>query len=201
MLKKGVFVFWGVFLMGFSVIAQSLSVGPMVGGNVSRFVGPSNAQGLGGVHLGAFANYSVNDRFGINLKALYSGLGTAYSNNAEEVRLNYVQIPLTGVYYFGEKGSRFRPKVVAGGYVSPLVNAKNQNGTKLLSGDGSPAYQNLDFGGVVGVGFNYRVVAGMWLNLEGILLQGSNDVTKNGADFQNRSFQLHAGLSFPVGKK
>lgn len=135
------------------------------------------------------------------MKVLWAGLGTAYTNNADEIRLQYVQIQLTSVYYFGQKGSRFRPKVFLGAYVSPLLQAKNQNGTQLLSGDGSSAFQELDYGGVVGVGFNYRVIAGTWLNIDGGLYQGSTDVTKNSADFKNSSFQLHAGLSFPIGKK
>lgn len=201
MLKKSLYTFVGLMLLNGVLQAQSLSVGPMVGGNLSSFAGPANAEGLIGGNIGGFANYSVNDRFGINLKVLFAGLGTAYTNNAEEVRFQYVQIPLTGVYYFGEKGSRFRPKVFVGAYVSPLLQAKNQNGTKLLSGDGSSAYQEFDFGGVVGLGFNYRVIKGTWLNIDGGLYQGSADVTKNNADIQNRSFQLHAGLSFPIGKK
>ena len=182
------------------ISAQTLSIGPMIGGNVSTFTSISNNKGLIGLSLGGFANYSVNDHFGLGLKVMYAQLGTAFDANSEHLRLHYVQVPITAVYYFGEAGNQFRPKVFAGIYLAPLIKATNKNGDKLLGTDGKSAYNNFDFGGLIGAGFNYRIQSRTWLNVDAGLTRGLTDVTKNTLNYQNIAFGINVGVSFPVGK-
>ena len=182
------------------ISAQTLSIGPMIGGNVSTFTATSNNKGLIGLSLGGFANYSVNDHFGLGLKVMYAQLGTAFDANSEHLRLHYVQVPITAVYYFGEAGNQFRPKVFAGIYLAPLIKATNKNGDKLLGTDGKSAYNNFDFGGLIGAGFNYRIQSRTWLNVDAGLTRGLTDVTKNTLNYQNIAFGINVGVSFPVGK-
>ena len=182
------------------ISAQTLSIGPMIGGNVSTFTSISNNKGLIGLSLGGFANYSVNDHFGLGLKVMYAQLGTAFDANSEHLRLHYVQVPITAVYYFGEAGNQFRPKVFAGIYLAPLIKATNKNGDKLLGTDGKSAYNNFDFGGLIGAGFNYRIQSRTWLNVDAGLTRGMTDVTKNTLNYQNIAFGINVGVSFPVGK-
>ena len=182
------------------ISAQTLSIGPMIGGNVSTFTATSNNKGLIGLSLGGFANYSVNDHFGLGLKVMYAQLGTAFDANPEHLRLHYVQVPITAVYYFGETGNQFRPKVFAGIYLAPLIKATNKNGDKLLGTDGKSAYNNFDFGGLIGAGFNYRIQSRTWLNVDAGLTRGMTDVTKNTLNYQNIAFGINVGVSFPVGK-
>ena len=182
------------------ISAQTLSIGPMIGGNVSTFTATSNNKGLIGLSLGGFANYSVNDHFGLGLKVMYAQLGTAFDANPEHLRLHYVQVPITAVYYFGETGNQFRPKVFAGIYLAPLIKATNKNGDELLGTDGKSAYNNFDFGGLIGAGFNYRIQSRTWLNVDAGLTKGLSDVTKNTLNYQNIAFGINVGVSFPVGK-
>jgi outer membrane protein W len=175
------------------ISAQTLSIGPMIGGNVSTFTSISNNKGLIGLSLGGFANYSVNDHFGLGLKVMYAQLGTAFDANPEHLRLHYVQVPITAVYYFGETGNQFRPKVFAGIYLAPLIKATNKNGDELLGTDGKSAYNNFDFGGLIGAGFNYRIQSRTWLNVDAGLTKGLTDVIKNTLNYQNIAFGINVG--------
>ncbi|GGD80168.1 hypothetical protein GCM10011514_50210 [Emticicia aquatilis] len=200
MLKKYTLLAALVLINAVNASAQTLSIGPMIGGNISTFMAASNTKGLIGISVGGFANYSVNDHFGLGVKAMYSQLGTAYNYNSDHDRLHYVQVPITAIYYFGEPESQFRPKVFAGIYLAPLIKATNKNGDEILGIDGKAAYNNFDFGGIVGAGFNYRVQSRTWLNVDAGMTRGMTDVTKNAFNYQNLAFGVSVGLSFPVGK-
>jgi len=200
MLKKSTLLVALLLTNATLISAQTLSIGPMIGGNVSTFTAISNNKGLIGLSLGGFANYSVNNHFGLGLKVIYAQLGTAFDVNSEHLRLHYVQVPITAVYYFGEAGNHFRPKVFAGIYLAPLIKATNKNGDELLGTDGKSAYNNFDFGGLIGAGFNYRIQSRTWLNVDAGLTRGLTDVTKNTTNYQNMSFGINVGVSFPIGK-
>jgi outer membrane protein W len=200
MLKKSTLLVALLLTNATLISAQTLSIGPMIGGNVSTFTAISNNKGLIGLSLGGFANYSVNNHFGLGLKVIYAQLGTAFDVNSEHLRLDYVQVPITAVYYFGETGNQFRPKVFAGIYLAPLIKATNKNGDELLGTDGKSAYNNFDFGGLIGAGFNYRIQSRTWLNVDAGLTRGLTDVTKNTTNYQNMSFGINVGVSFPIGK-
>lgn len=200
MLKKSTLLVALLLINATLISAQTLSIGPMIGGNVSTFTATSNNKGLIGLSLGGFANYSVNDHFGLGLKVMYAQLGTAFDANSEHLRLHYVQVSITAVYYFGETGNQFRPKVFAGIYLAPLIKSTNKNGDELLGTDGKSAYNNFDFGGLIGAGFNYRIQSRTWLNVDAGLTRGLTDVTKNTTNYQNMSFGINVGVSFPVGK-
>ena len=200
MLKKSTLLVALLLTNATLISAQTLSIGPMIGGNVSTFTAISNNKGLIGLSLGGFANYSVNNHFGLGLKVIYAQLGTAFDVNSEHLRLHYVQVPITAVYYFGEAGNQFRPKVFAGIYLAPLIKATNKNGDELLGTDGKSAYNNFDFGGLIGAGFNYRIQSRTWLNVDAGLTRGLTDVTKNTTNYQNMSFGINVGVSFPIGK-
>lgn len=200
MLKISTLLFALLLMKTALISAQTLSIGPMIGGNLSTFTAASNTKGLIGLSVGGFANYSVNDHFGLGLKAMYSQLGTAYNYNSDHDRLHYVQVPITAVYYFGEAGNQFRPKIFAGIYLAPLIKATNKNGDEILGTGGNSIYNNFDFGGIVGAGFNYRIQSRTWLNVDAGLTRGMTDVTKNAFNYQNLAFSLNVGVSFPVIK-
>ena len=180
--------------------AQTLSVGPVVGGNFSTVSKALNTKYALGPAFGVFTNYSVNDHFGLAFKIIYTQVGTAYDNSVAERRLHYIQIPVTAVYYFGEIGNAFRPKIYLGGYAAPLIQATDENGDVLLGADGNSTYAGFDYGGVGGIGFNYRIQPRTWLNVDAGMTKGIADVTKNDLAYQNSVLTLQVGLSFPVGK-
>ncbi len=108
MLKKITII--SAFIIGsISIIsAQTLSIGPVVGINISKFTENSNSKNLVGMSVGALANYSVNENLGLSAKLLFSQLGSKYTINNATSRLNYLQMPISLVYYFGNTGEKFR---------------------------------------------------------------------------------------------
>jgi outer membrane protein W len=199
MLKTTTILF-SLLVLNIQIIkAQTLSAGPIIGLNMSKLTGANNTKYLAGASIGAFANYSVNEHVGIGAKFMYTQMGTAYDSGEYINRLHYLQMPITGIYFFGENGDKFRPKIYAGPYVGTLLNATYKGGTKITEANGGILYKKLDFGGVVGLGFNYLIQSKTWLNVDAGLTQGFTNVNeKAGLDLKNQSIGLNIGLSFPI---
>lgn len=202
MTKKIIFAV-AVILMNMKLVsAQTLSIGPMVGVNVSTIVSDPTTEYLPGLALGGFANYSIDSHWGISAKLLYSQLGDKSKTVDNHTRLHYIQLPVTGVYYFGDEGNKFRPKLFAGLYAGTLLQANNSNGDVIKQADGQNAYNNFDFGGLAGVGFNYRLKSRTWLNVDASLNRGFVDITKTpNTNYNNLAFNLNVGVSFPISEK
>lgn len=201
MTKKIVFAV-AVILMNVKLVsAQTLSIGPMVGVNVSTIVADPTTKYLPGLSLGGFANYSIDSHWGLSAKLLYSQFGDKSKTVDNHTRLHYVQLPVTGVYYFGNEGQKFRPKVFAGLYAGALLQANNGNGDVVIQSDGSKAYNDFDFGGLAGLGFNYRLKPRTWLNVDAGFNRGFTDITKtSNTNYNNLAFNLNVGVSFPISK-
>ena len=105
-----------------------------------------------------------------------------------------MQIPITGVYFFGTTGNAFRPKVFLGPYVGFLLGAKNQDDLDLKD-----SFKSLDFGGQVGLGFNYSLKNRTWLNVDAGYAAGFANIFDNTIiKGKNNAFSLNVGLSFPL---
>lgn len=181
---------------------QTLSIGPMAGVNISTITAAPNTKYLGGISLGGFANYSINENFGLSAKLLYSQLGSAYTFNGDINRLHYIQVPISGVYYFGNGGDKFRPKVYAGLYAGSLLRANHKSGDEVLLDNGQPKYKKGDVGGQIGLGFNYLIKSRTWLNVDAGYAKGFSNLTENPIDqYRNAAFSLNVGVSFPVSSK
>ncbi|AFK03693.1 hypothetical protein Emtol_2557 [Emticicia oligotrophica DSM 17448] len=179
--------------------AQTTSIGPLLGVNVSTFTGEPNTKPLAGIAVGGFINHSIDEHFGVNAKLIYSQMGSSYTYNDDINRLHYVQFPVTGVYYFGKNGQNFRPKVYAGLYAGSLLSANHKSGDVVVETNGNPYYKKADFGGILGLGFNYLLSPRTWLNVDAGYNGGFLDVTTSEAtDFKNKGFALNVGISFPI---
>ena len=201
MTKKIVFALAVILINVKFVSAQTLSIGPMIGVNASTIAKDPTSTYLPGLSVGGFANYSIDKHWGISGKLLYSQQGGKIKNVSDYVRLHYVQLPVTGVYYFGGEGQKFRPKVFAGLYAGALLQANNKTGDVVIQNDGQKAYNNFDFGGLAGLGFNYRVKSRTWLNVDAGFNRGFVDITKTpNTNYNNLAFNLNVGLSFPISK-
>ena len=201
MLKTSTLLFAFILINVKLVTAQTLSIGPMIGGNISTINVAPNTKSLLGLSVGAFANYSVNDHFGLNAKLLYSQLGTDFNINSDYLRFHYIQMPLAAVYYFGDAGNQFRPKLFAGPYVGSLLKANYKEGVEIIGTDGKTVYNKIDVGGLIGAGFNYRIQSRTWLNVDAGYSRGFTDITKSSdLNYKNSAFSLNVGVSFPIGK-
>jgi outer membrane protein W len=181
------------------VMSQTLSIGPVVGVNVSKFTPNQYSKNLAGLSVGALANYSVNEKVGLSAKVLFSQLGSKFTNSGAINRLNYLQMPISLVYYFGIPGDKFRPKIYAGPYFGTLLSAKNENKNRIVDTQNNDVYKKLDLGGQLGLGFNYSLKDRTWLNLDLGYGKSFTDITI--ADLTkeyNTAFTFQLGLSFPI---
>jgi len=201
MLMSGMVAF--VFVLGSMTMAtaQKMSFGPVIGANFATISDVPNAEVNTGLQAGVFLNYSVNENVGLGLKGLFSQLGTHVENSAAEVNLNYIQIPLSGIYYFGERGNTFRPKVFLGPYLGFLLSSNDQNGNEILGVAGNDAFNKADFGGQIGLGFNYSMQDRGWINVDAGFSGSLTNITDhNSLNHKNRSIFLSVGYSFPISQ-
>jgi outer membrane protein W len=181
--------------------AQKVSLGPMIGANFATISDVSNAQINTGLAAGVFLNYSIDENFGLGVKGLFSQLGTGVENSDSKTKLNYIQIPLSGVYYFGERGNTFRPKIFLGPYVGFLLGASDQSGNEILGLSGNDSFNKVDFGGQIGLGFNYSMQNRGWINVDaGFGGSLANITDHNSFNYKNRAIFLSVGYSFPISQ-
>lgn len=194
-MKKLILAF-GLILAVNSLFAQTTtSIGPMIGFNSSVYKGDIATEKWKSpdLNVGLFLNHSKNETFGLRLEALYSSMGTAYTNSSETVKAGYIQVPVYGVAYLGKKGTAVRPKLMAGPYVGFLTNV---GGTKVnLNKDD---YNKVDFGLKGAAGVNFRLTREVWLNTDLYYGVGLTDLYKSDTDVFNHSWGLNVGVSFPV---
>lgn len=201
MIKK-VPLFLVIVICSISTIsAQTLSIGPVIGINMSKFSSINTSKTMVGLSVGALANYSVNEHIGLGAKLLFSERGSKYTTSNATTRLNYVQMPISLIYYFGEIGQKFRPKIYAGPYFGTLLSAKDQNKNDIVDTNGNDVFKKLDIGGQIGLGFNYSLKSRTWLNFDLGYGQSFTDISESEATNEhNKSFSLNLGISFPIDR-
>lgn len=201
MIRK-IFYFITIALFSFKTIAQqNVSIGPVIGLNYSTVSNNSGAEFKAGFVGGIFANYSTKTDFGFNGSLIFSQLGNNVEDSDNYLTLNYLQVPINLVYYFGEgmREGSFRPKLFIGPYIGYLVSAKSPGFTNEQTLN---FFNALDYGANIGAGFNYAIKNKTWLNVDLKYGYGFANIPKDGSvlsKFQNRTLSLTAGISFPLG--
>jgi hypothetical protein len=200
-MKKQTFLIVATLLLaGQMVIAQNLSFGPMVGLNVTSLSNKPNSSSKTGLLAGGFFNYSSKNWFGVGVQFLYNQAGAKLDAPAEEINLNYLQVPVLFTYYFSgqNKPGSFRPKLFAGPHANFLLNSKNKEGNDL--NPNNLFYKSTELGVTLGGGFNYALQNQMWINVDARYGIGLTDATQApNTNISNRGFGLTVGLSFPLG--
>ncbi len=188
---------------GFSTAhAQSnTSIGLRLGLNVADFTGANaNSQGSRiGLMAGGFFTYSISDDFGITGELLYSQQGAKGRNTLGNftTKLSYIQIPLYANYFF-RVSEDFRLKLIAGPYISILLDAENdfENGTVVGVTD---SYNTIDYGLLLGAGFHYYLGSKVWLNMDARYNLGLSNILQNDAlDVKNSVISIALGVSFGI---
>ena len=182
-------------------VANNLSIGPIVGANFSTLRGDDDYKFKTGFSGGIFANYSILDNLGVTAQVLYSTQGAKSKTNSDFTqKVNYFQIPVLLMYYFNKPGSTFRPKVMLGPQFGFLSSAKNTIGSNSM--DTKNAYTDTDLSATLGLGFNYRVGKGMWLNVDARYAHGLQNLAKSLSVISptnNSVISIMAGVSFAFG--
>lgn len=145
---------------------------------------------------------SIHPNWGISSDINFSSQGGTYGRDNSDARMvfraNYLRHALQGVYFFGDRGNRVRPKISAGPSIAIYAGGK----TKLKDGSNESVadmrsknlYKTWDFGLTGAAGVNIRLKPELWLSAEGAYYHGltnANDLT----DVKMR----HRGLAFNVG--
>ena len=204
MFKKSL-LFVAAFAVSSSLCAQrarNLSIGPMIGVNVSNLRGDiDNNTAKAGLVAGGFFNYSIVEHFGISGQVTYSQQGANFTEPmyglGERLKLNYLNVPLLAVFYFGEglRPGTVRPKLFLGPHANFLLVAKDKAGQTRTK-----EFNGVDFGATLGGGLNIALRNQRWVNLDVRYGLGLSDVRKNdNLDWKNGAFAATVGISFPLG--
>lgn len=187
---------------------NNLSIGPIVGVNFSTLRGNDDSKFKAGFSGGIFANYSILENLGITAQVLYSTQGAKSKALSDaSIKVNYFQIPVLLMYYLNKPGSTFRPKIMLGPQFGFLSSAKSTTPAILGNGtvtvDAKNFYTDTDISGTLGLGFNYRVGKGMWLNVDARYSHGFENIAKplpfSSPTANNSVISIMAGISFAFG--
>lgn len=193
-MRKITLLSFAIFVYFFAS-GQNFSVGPIVGLNVSNLTGDiENNSFKAGFAGGIFANYSITDEFGLTGQLLYSQQGANFelANVENKIKLDYLQVPVLGAYYFGK--DKFRPKVLLGPQFGFLLSAKDKDGNDL--DPNGQIYETSDISIVAGAGFNYNLAPKIWLNADVRYNFGTSNISKvAGNELRNQYFAVMVGVS------
>lgn len=126
--------------------------------------------------------------WGLGLDLHYSAEGARFDYADADVqnRLDYLRLPLKGIYFFRTYEMDFRPKISLGPTFGLLLNDPN-----------TVKAETFDLGGTVTVGFNYRLIRAVWLSVDASYYHGFLDVyTRNPEYERNGHLRLNIGVSF-----
>ncbi len=184
-----------------SFAQENISIGPLAGVSIANLRGDiTNNDWKAGATLGGFLNYSANSGLGVSGQVLYTQLGAQVQNKTNDVRLNYIQVPVLLTYFLGQPGNVIRPKLFVGPHVNFLLAAKDRNGTDIYGEASNRNYNAIDAGLTLGVGFNYRLKNKVWLNADARYGLGLVDISKtNPNKLMNNNIGINLGVSFPFG--
>ncbi|MCF1715576.1 PorT family protein [Flavihumibacter sp. RY-1] len=209
-MKKSIRITLAALTISGSVIAQdNLSLGGTAGFGHTWLSNSTNSRYQPAGNLGLSLTYSTetNWGFGADLKWSIEGGKTSTSNLTSTTRLDYVRVPLKLMYFFGERGNAFRPKLTVGPSVGFLIGGKNEATT--IAGDtkttvetkASDFAKSVDLGVAASAGFNYRLVERTWLNVDLNYYHGLTDIMEAASiDQKNRNIGINVGVSFGIGK-
>jgi outer membrane protein W len=203
----------------FIMKAQTLSVGPKVGVNVTSLSNLDDIKSRAGFTAGGFLVWSFIENFGVGIDAMYSMEGAKYKFDfgsgddqvtiENKLDLNYLRFNVPLTYFFRLKEDNWRPKIYAGPSIAFLMSAKSK--TEIVSAPENSVfeidenrtvtddYKGTDFGALVGAGFNYRLAEATWLNIDAAYHIGASEIPKDAEKddpIKNRGFTFTAGVGF-----
>lgn len=199
---KKLFVALTILVSSFTwVNAQTITVGPMVGLGLSKFIGEDAAEDSKfklGPEFGASFIFSPQANWGIGADLLYSieGAQQDVSGKTYKNEDSYIRLPLKFIYFFGDNENSIRPKVFLGPTLGFLMSAKYDGA------DVKELYNGFDFGAHVGAGANFRIANQIWLNTDVTYTHGFANVAKKILDYQpdvkTQRIALHVGVLFGI---
>ena len=190
---KKLLVVAGLLLSVATVNAQSFSIGPKAGLNISNYTGGDiESDALVGYHLGGVINYGFGKVFSIQPEVLFSTQGAKVENNGakSDFKISYVTIPV--MLKFKSNGGfyvEFGPQV---GFrtSSDIPDQTINNFAKSLD---LAAGAGIGYQSPIGLGLGVRYIAGL-------SKVGDFTGTNIDPDFKNSVIQASIFWAIPLVK-
>jgi len=163
--------------------AQDMKFGVKGGLNSSTLSGAEGAKSIMGIHLGAFAEFKVSDKFSVQPELLYSMQGA--KNDMVTFNFNYINIPVMAKYAVAEKFN-----LQAGPQIGFLMSAKYD------SVDVKETTKSLDFGVNFGAGYDLSENLFLEARYNLGLAQTQKELTTGETAIKNAVLQLSVGYKF-----
>ena len=190
-------------------IKSRVSFGPTLGvghswtsadhvGNVNNKFFPLYAAGLAMI-------YSADEHWGIGADLKYSSEGEKYptdpndDNDYRKIRINYLRIPVKGIYFFGDYGDKMRPKVAVGPTLGFRLGGENEiyvDDREVSQVSSKSFTESFDIGVQIGGGINFRISPAVWLNTDISYYHGLKDIYT--VEGKLRNLALNVGLQFGI---
>ncbi|KAA0992410.1 porin family protein [Dyadobacter aurulentus] len=176
-----------------SAFAQSFSIGPKAGLNISNYTGGNiESNALVGYHLGGILNYGFGKVFSIQPEVLFSTQGAKVDNagSKSEFKISYVTVPVmlkfktNGGFYF-----EFGPQ--AGFRTSSNIPDQTINNFA----------KNLDLAAAAGIGYQSPIGLGVGVRyVAGLSKVGDFSGHSIDPDFKNSVIQASLFWAIPLVK-
>ena len=186
----------------FIIYAQSnISIGPSAGFGHAWMSGDDDDiknkfQPAG--NLGVAFMYSDEFHFGLGMDLKYSIEGAKKENKnpgiSRTTRLNYIRVPVRGIYFFRDIRSALRPKISLGPSFGFLTGGKEEIGS--LEYDAKDRYESFDLGLVANAGFHYNLVKNTWLQFDINYYYGVLEISETQEANRNRNIGINLGVAF-----
>jgi hypothetical protein len=180
-----------------TALVPHTSWGFLAGANFAKLSDDQAASTRTGVVVGASANFSLANNFGVEIDGLYSQQGAKVDLDGDDLvlHLDYVQVPVLLRYSFPTHTAA-RPFLVLGPQVGFRVKCEFTAGSDSESCEhivGENA-KSVDVSGAVGAGLGFN------LGKEEVSLQARYNMSftkiSDDTDSKNRVFSVMAGFSF-----
>lgn len=185
---------------------DNMSLGPKAGFGHSWINGqPNKYQPYG--QVGATFTYSPLSHIGFGADLLYSIEGGRRSagDNYVITKLDYLRVPVTTKYFFGQLGDRLRPRVELGPSLGFAIGGHRivetaDKGEQISRRPTRDFVHGVDLGITAGAGINYRLMSNTWLLADLDYYHGLTKVYTTAESGRNRNIGFNLGLAFGIGQ-
>lgn len=194
-------------------IKQRFSIGPTAGFGHSWLSVDQNPVGYdskfhSSYNVGAKLVYSIENHWGLSADLKYSSEGGQFARETDKddhlvYRVNYLRLPLQGIYFFNDYGDKVRPKISFGPSFGFMVGGETKtenNDEQTGEMDSKDVFKGFDFGLNAAVGTNIRLSPATWLNADITYYHGLTGVNETGSnEWKNRGLGLNVGVLWGIG--
>lgn len=191
-MKKLLFAI-ALFLSVQTAFAQSFSIGPKAGLNISNYTGGNiESDALVGYHLGGVINYGFGKVFSIQPEVLFSTQGAKVNNGGSksDFKISYVTVPIM-----------LKFKTNGGFYVEFGPQAGFRTSTNIPDQTINDFAKNLDLAAAGGIGYQSPIGLGVGVRYVAGLSKVGNFSGQNiDPDFKNSVIQASIFWAIPLVK-